>query len=193
VLAQHFVTLFGYPETFNNSVLLIILLSPCLMLASVDTLIGTILATRDRQKAWAMTGLAAAFLNPALNFVAIPFTQSTYANGAIGAAAVTSLTEVFMMVVGLRLMPPRVFNVELVFHGAKCAVVGLIMAGFVWLTRDYPMIVPILTGAAVYGAGCFAVGTLSVAELKQLVVDVAARARRPADAKAERLAANPCP
>lgn len=183
LLAQSFIILFGYPDTFMNSVPLIAILAPCLLLSSVDTLIGTVLSTRDRQRHWAVTGLFAAVLNPLLNLIAIPYTQSTFGNGAMGAAAVTTLTEVFMLVVGLRLIPAGVFDRGSLVHGAKCLAVGLIMGVFVWLTRDYPIFVPIALGGLVYGAGCFAVGTLSVGELRELVGQIAARARPAVDAR----------
>src|SRR5262249_50393352 len=93
----------GYPAEFDPSIVPIILLAPHVLLVGIDMVIGTVLNTRDRQRQWAMAGVAAAVFNPALNLLLIPLAQSRLGNGAIGASTVTTLTELFMLVIGLRL------------------------------------------------------------------------------------------
>jgi O-antigen/teichoic acid export membrane protein len=167
LLPDKIIQLLGYPETFNNSTLPLILLAPHLPVAAIDVMIGTVLNTRDKQRQWALTAVGAACLNPLLNVFAIPMSQSLMGNGAIGAAAVTTITEVFMMVVGLRLLPAGVFNRSTVVDVVKFLAAGIAMSGVVFLTRDLPIVVPVVLGAVVYFGACLAIGAVSLGELNQ--------------------------
>lgn len=180
LLASRIIELFGYPSSFASSIAPMILLAPHILLVGVDMMIGTVLNTRDRQRQWALAAVAAAVLNPLLNLAAIPYTQAVYHNGAIGAAAVTTLTEVFMFAIGLRLLPVGIFGRATSVEAAKCAAAGLGMAATVWLTRDLPIVAPVLLGAVAYGCGCLAFGAVSLGELQQVRLHL--QARRPAPA-----------
>jgi O-antigen/teichoic acid export membrane protein len=175
LLADKIIGVFGYPAGFQNSIWPMLLLAPHIPLAGIDMMIGTVLNTRDRQRQWALTGVTAAVLNPLVNLVAIPLTQSLYGNGAIGAAAVTTLTEVFMMVVGLRLLPGGVFDRSTVTDGLKCVLAGLIMSVVVYLNRDLPIAVPVVLGVLVYGGACWALGALSLRDLHEVRVQLLQR------------------
>jgi O-antigen/teichoic acid export membrane protein len=166
LLPDKIIHLLNYPDSFSNSVLPLILLAPHLPLAAIDVMIGTVLNTRDRQRQWAFTAIAAAVLNPALNFIAIPYAQANYGNGAIGAAAITTLTEVFMLVVGLRLLPRGVFGLSTFMDVLKCAGAGAAMGVVVWLTRDYPLAVPVALGGVVYVVTSLAVGAVAISDVK---------------------------
>jgi O-antigen/teichoic acid export membrane protein len=175
LLPDKIIHLFGYPVNFDNSIIPLMLLAPHLPLAAIDTMIGTVLNARDLQRQWALTGVAAAFLNPLLNLFAIPYAQSTWGNGAIGAAAITTLTEVFMLVGGLRLLPRGVFSMSTVTDVARCLAACLAMAAAVVLSRDLPLVVPIVVGGLVYSAAALAFGAVSVGDLKQLHVQLLRR------------------
>jgi O-antigen/teichoic acid export membrane protein len=165
LLPDKIIALLGYPETFTHSTLPLILLAPHLPVAAIDVMIGTVLNTRDKQRQWALTAVTSAGLNPLLNAIAIPFTQQIWGNGAIGAAAITTLTEVFMMVVGLRLLPVGVFERATLVDVVKFLGAGAAMSGAVLLTRELPIIVPVALGALVYCTACLAVGAVSLGEL----------------------------
>src|SRR5262249_16061364 len=104
LLPDRLTGIFRYPADFSNSWPLIVLLALGMPLIGVDMVIGAALVAREKQRAWARVAVAAALLNPLVNLVAIPYTQARFGNGAIGAAAITSLTELFIMVMGLRLL-----------------------------------------------------------------------------------------
>src|SRR5262249_13034301 len=158
LLPDKIIHLLGYPVNFDNSIVPLVLLAPHLPLAAIDTMIGTVLTARDRQRQWAMTGVAAAFLNPLLNLFAIPYAAAHWVNGAIGAAAVTALAELFMLVGGLRLLPPGVFAFATVGDVGRCFAAGLAMAAVVMLSRDLPLAVPIVLGGLTYSAAALAFG-----------------------------------
>jgi O-antigen/teichoic acid export membrane protein len=164
LLPEQIIHLLNYPAGFSNSVLPLVLLAPHLPLAAIDVMIGTVLNTRDKQRQWAMTGIAAAVLNP----LAIPYTQAVFDNGAVGAAAITTFTEVFMLIVGLRLLPRNVFGRETVTDVLKCLGAGVAMGAVVVLTRDFPLVVPIGVGGLVYAGICLAIGAVSLGDVQQI-------------------------
>jgi O-antigen/teichoic acid export membrane protein len=166
VLPDRLIELLSYPESFSHSVWPIILLALHMPLAGIDTVLGTMLATLDKQRAWALTGVAAAFLNPAMNMIAIPVTQSLFGNGAIGAAAITTTTELFMLAVALRLMPHGVLGRETVTYVGKCFAAALVMAAVVWPLRGTALFIPVLVGIVVYAAAAVALRLVSAEEFR---------------------------
>jgi O-antigen/teichoic acid export membrane protein len=168
LLPDKIIGVLGYPETFTHSTVPLMLLAPHLPLAAIDVMIGTVLNTRDKQRQWALTAVAAAVLNPVLNMLAIPATQSMFGNGAIGAAAITTFTEAFMMVVGLRLLPRGVFDLSTMVDLLRALGAGLAMCVVVVLTRDMPVIVPVLAGALVYAGACLAFGAVRPRDLQEV-------------------------
>src|SRR5204863_9885771 len=110
---------------------------------------------------WALTAVRGALLNPMLNAFAIPLSQQMLGNGAVGAAAVTTVTELFMMAVGLRLLPKGVLNRATLTDVLRMLAAGVAMAGVVILTRELPIVVPVVLGAIVYCGACLVVGAVS--------------------------------
>jgi O-antigen/teichoic acid export membrane protein len=168
LLPDKIIHLLNYPAGFDNSILPLAILAPHLPLAAIDVMIGTVLNTRDRQRRWAVTGIAAAILNPLLNLLVIPYTQTTFGNGAIGAATITTFTEAFMLVVGVCLLPRDVFGRETVSAVLKCVAAGLVMSAAVVFTRDMVIVVPIVVGGLVYTATCLAIGAVSMTDVQQI-------------------------
>jgi O-antigen/teichoic acid export membrane protein len=168
VVSGQLIQLFDYPESFANSVIPIALLSASLPLVGINMIVGSVLNARDRQRQWALAGVAAAVFNPALNFIAIPYTQTHFGNGAIGAAAVTSLTEVFLLCAGQVLLPRGVFDRATLTGALKCLLAGVLMAAVVWVARDLPLLLSIPLGAAVYGGATLLLGTVSPGDLRRV-------------------------
>jgi O-antigen/teichoic acid export membrane protein len=175
LLPDRIVHALHWSDAFQHSVLPIVLLAPSFPLVAVDMMIGTALNARDRQKQWALTGVAAAALNPALNLVLIPYTQAHYGNGAIGASAVTTVTELFMMVVGLCLMPRGVLVRETGAWALRCAGACLVMTVLVVLLRDAFIAVPVVVGALAYVAASLSLGTVSLSDVRAALQHVVSR------------------
>jgi O-antigen/teichoic acid export membrane protein len=168
VLPGKLVDLFGYPDSFSNAVLPIALLAAGLPLVAVNMIIAPALAALDRQRQWALAGVGAAILNPALNFVAIPYTQSEFGNGGIGAAAVTTLTEVYLLGVALWLLPSGVLDLATWKHVSRSFFAGLVMAGDLLLVLDLPVLILIPLGAVIYAVVSWAMGNVELADLRTL-------------------------
>jgi O-antigen/teichoic acid export membrane protein len=175
LVADRLIALLHYPPAFQNSVLPIALLAAGFPLVAADMVLGTLLNSLDRQRQWAMTGVAAAVLNPLVNLLVIPLTQSHFGNGAIGAAAVTTATEVFMMAVGLRLLRPGIFDRSTLLQVGRCLAAAALMAAVVLPLRDFPIAVPVIAGALAYLVAALGLRAVSTADLAQAWRHLAAR------------------
>jgi O-antigen/teichoic acid export membrane protein len=167
-LTGRIIELFGYPAEFTNSIMPTVLLAVALPLVAVNMIVGSILSAKDRQHQWAVAGIFAAALNIGLNLVAIPFTQSHYGNGAIGAAAVTSLTEVFLLVVGQVLLPRGLLDRATARATVKCVLVGAVMGIVVWMADGVPLLPVVVLGAVIYVAGVVLTRAVPPEELRRV-------------------------
>jgi O-antigen/teichoic acid export membrane protein len=168
LIADSLIAQLGYPPAFYHSVMPIVLLAAGFPMVAADMLLGTLLNCLDRQKQWAVTGVAAAVLNPLTNLVAIPMAQAHFGNGAIGAAAVTTATEVFMMTVGLKLLPRGIFDASTLVQIGRCLGAGILMAAVVIPLRHLPIVLPVAAGGLSYAVAALALRAVSIAELRQI-------------------------
>jgi O-antigen/teichoic acid export membrane protein len=169
LLAGPLIEFLRYPPAFQHSIPVILLLAPSFPLIAADMIIGTVLNSVDRQRQWAIAGVAAAVLNPLMNLVAIPFCQSHLGNGAIGAAVVTTATEGLLMAAGIYLLPRGVIDLRTVLRVGRSLAAGLAMAAAVLPLRQLPLPVPIAVGSAVYLIASLVLGAVSKEEVRQVV------------------------
>jgi O-antigen/teichoic acid export membrane protein len=177
LLADKFIDFFDYPSEFSHSVPLVIILALHSPFVAADMIIGTAVIAGDRQKQWAMTGVAAAALNPALNLLLIPLTDSWYGNGATGAAVATLATELFMMVMGLRLLGGGIIGAQSARMVARALVSVAAMAAVVTLLRDAPIYVPVAAGAVTYSLAIFAFRAIQMDDIKRTLRHLTSRGR----------------
>jgi len=159
----------GYPPSFDNSWIPIILLAPHIPIVGLDMVIGYALNACGRQRAWSITAVSAAVLNPAVNLLAIPYTQAHFGNGAIGAAAVTTLTEVFLMVVGLWLLPRGTLGRSTAIDVLKVLCAALAMTIAVLILRRHSLPALAALGAVVYLAACVTTGAITRDDIDQVL------------------------
>ena len=171
-------TLLRYPATFSHSWLPIQLLAIQIPLVAADMVIGTALSASGRQRQWAVTAIGAAVLNPLANLAAIPLTQHLLGNGAVGASATTTLTEVYMMVVGIKLLRPGVLDRSTLVESLKVVAACLPMAVVAWLLRGFPVMLPVVAGALVYLVTCLLTGLVSRTDLVEVRRQLVRRALR---------------
>lgn len=168
LLADKLIEFLGYPESFAGSVVPIMLLATTLPLVAVNMIVGAALAAQDRQRQWAIAGVGAAILNPAFNLIAIPYTQTEFGNAGIGAAAVTALTEVYLLVAGQYLLPRGLFDFSTVVGALRCLLAGLAMASVVWLVRDLPILLSVPIGGLVYCGASLLLGAVSLGDVRRV-------------------------
>lgn len=160
---------FGLAE-YGPSVVLLKLFSIGLVLVYVDFVLGTALFAADKQRPWTLTALVAVFLNPALNLVLIPYSQTHFANGGAGAALATIVTEFFVMSAAVTLLPRGILSGLRTGIVAKALVGGGIMAGASWIMNQTHVfwMFSFIVSAGLYLAVLLAVKTLNDSELRFL-------------------------
>jgi O-antigen/teichoic acid export membrane protein len=159
----------GWPAEFDAASLPMTILAPNLTLVAVDMMLGTALLALGFERKWLIVGILAAVVNPSLNLLAIPYAQTAWGNGGIGAAAVTVITELVMLGGALVLVPRG-----LVDRAFLTTAVGTILAGamFVAITRQLLAVsltlpVALVPGGLAFLAGILVFRAVSPAELSQ--------------------------
>ena len=156
-----------YGPAYEQSVVLMQLLAPFVPLVALNTVLGTALVASDRHHRHIWVAAAAAVFNPPIAFLAIRLANDRYdGNGAIGAAIVTVLTEIFITVCAMKMRRRGVFDRGTTWFCARCLLAAGAMAAAVFLLRDGGLFVKVGVGAVVYGLASLAVGNVSVAAVK---------------------------
>jgi O-antigen/teichoic acid export membrane protein len=167
-IAAQLVDFLQLSSGFRNAVPLIVVLALHIPMVAASMVVGYVLNARSQQRTWALVAVGAAVLNPGLNWLLIPYFESTMANGAIGAAVGTVLTEMFMLGAGLWLARSVGFNRSNVGFALRCLIASLVMVGAVLLLVGLPLPLTVALGGAVYLVLSFALGTVSVRDLQQV-------------------------
>jgi len=163
---QIITVIFGI-EGYQPSILVMRIFGVGLLLVYVDVILGTTLLAADKQRQLSMSAFAAIFLNVGLNIWLIPYTQNRFGNGGIGAGITTVVTEFFIMILMLSMMPPRLLRDSSVVVQLKAVAAGCVMGlsiglmnlvGFHWIVQGSVSLL-------VYGVMILALKAVSSSEL----------------------------
>ncbi len=99
-----------YGPGFARAVPVMVILGFCIPPIYMNIMLSQVLLAEKRQVVWTVVMAGAAVVNPLLNLVLIPLTQTRYGDGAIGAAVALVLTELLMDMVGVIIVGRRVFD-----------------------------------------------------------------------------------
>ncbi len=166
--------LLGYPEAFNHSVPVLVILSLTLIPVSQLMMLYMVITAMDRQREWVRLIAAALVIGLVLNVILIPVTQHMFGNGGIGASIATLTSESIQLLLALKLMPEGLHNRRLAVQSAQAVVAVGVMALVVvglQVVLDAPIFVFVPAGAATYGAGLLLTGAINISELRGLTRD----------------------
>jgi O-antigen/teichoic acid export membrane protein len=104
-LAPKIIRMFFGLEGYTPSIVNLQIFAFGLPLIYIDMVLGTAIFACDKQLQWAVTAFFAAVVNIGLNLLLIPYFQLHTGNGGIGAAIATIVTEFFVMLNALYLLP----------------------------------------------------------------------------------------
>jgi O-antigen/teichoic acid export membrane protein len=175
VAAGALIDFLGYDEGFDNSIVLLRILAFMGPLAAVGVVAGTVLLASNHERAWAKVAIAAAVLNPTVNFVLITVFSRTHENGAIGSAITTVLTELFMFTWAMILIPRGTFGRENLRVAACCLLAGAVMTLMMLLALPFGLFAVFFAGCATYGAGVLLLRAVTIEEMRDLLRVVVAR------------------
>ncbi len=132
----------------------------------VDMVLGTCLLASDKQKQLSIISFVAIPINMFLNFLLIPYFQARDGNGAIGSAAATGVTEIFIMISALRLIPKGILEDFRFSVAIKSISAGVIMAGSILVMDQFgmPFFGKIVLSAGVYIASLLLMRTFEPQE-----------------------------
>lgn len=145
-----------YGRAFGPAVPVMIILACCIPAGYLNIILVQVLVAAKRQSIWSFVMFAAAVINPLMNLVLIPATESRYHNGAIGAAISLLLTEGLMTIVGFVLVGQHVFDRSSARRCLLATVASAAMLGVAYATH------PLGTPASL-AAGCSTLVLLTVA------------------------------
>jgi len=111
-----------YGHAFQNSVPVMVILGLTIVPMYANIIFAQILVSMRRQARLTWLLVAAALVNPALNFYFIRLTQHRYHNGAIGAAICMLLTELLIVSAEIMLVGRRFLGSASVFRVVRAAV-----------------------------------------------------------------------
>lgn len=141
-------TLFG--PTFVHATENLELFGLSMVLVCVNVVLGSVLIANDQQGRWAFAAVGAALLNPLMNLALIPWSQQAMGNGGWGAALATLLTEIFLMVVALRLLPAQTFDARSRMTAFKALAAGTAMLVAVHLFGSAELLPIFLVASVTY-------------------------------------------
>jgi O-antigen/teichoic acid export membrane protein len=121
-----------------------------LILTYQNILLGQFLVSTDRQNTWAVVMAIATLATIPLDLLIIPWTAEVWNNGAIGGAMVYVITELGMMMIGLRMLPEGALTKSNLWLAGRVLLAGLGMVAATWWVRDMFIVIPIGVGAVTY-------------------------------------------
>jgi O-antigen/teichoic acid export membrane protein len=150
VIAPALPGLLGWQADFQGAVPLLTILSLQVPIMSADMVLGTVIMAMGRERAWLKVGLVAAALNVSCNLAAIPFFEHVAANGAIATSLVTVLTEVWMFIGALVVIPKQLLDRRSVSQGARIVVAGFCAAALATVLMPVGLFVSAIAGGVSY-------------------------------------------
>lgn len=164
---------FLYHRTeFTPTIPALQLLAPGIVFLYINTILTTILiSTRQEKKITLMAALALVF-NLGLNLILIPHFQQ------IGAAAVTSLTELLLLCTAITLLPRHLLPLRSLLVGVKAVIASLAMALVILLLRQFNILMILPIAVLVYFGGATLLRTIPRRDLEALYGAIRFKVRR---------------
>ncbi|MDI6802821.1 MAG: flippase [Bacteroidota bacterium] len=165
--AHEIINLFYGLAGFGPTVLILKIFSVGILLVYIDMILGTAILASDKLRQWSLVALAAVFINIGLNYFMIPYTQVNYGNGGIGAAIATIITEFFVMLFALYLIPKTTLAIARPSVSIKAITSGLFMVGALYALSfsPQPWVIEAIVGILIYGVILLIIKTLEPEEL----------------------------
>lgn len=147
---------------FLHSIPVIQWLAPGLVFLYINSVIGTMLVSMGQEKKIPFIAAAALVFNLGLNLLLIPRYEQT------GAAVVTSLTELLLIVISASLIPRHLLPTGSIVGGLKALIASLVMGLVVFLLGSLPILVILPIAILEYCIVAAALGTIPRKDMQAL-------------------------
>lgn len=159
VLGTEIVVLLFGPEFVNSGPILSVM-GIVLIFTYSNMLIGRFLIATNRQNKFTVVLAIAMLASIPLDLILIPWCQSKFGNGAIGASLAFIVTESGMLIWAIYLLPKGSLDKSNLWFVSRVILAGLIMVIIVWQFRDLFIAIPISIGIITYGGASWLLGVL---------------------------------
>ncbi|MCE7981224.1 MAG: flippase [Caldilinea sp. CFX5] len=149
IIANPLVALIFGPEFVNSGPILGVL-GVILILTYQNILIGHFLISMDRQNIWTLVMVIATIATVPLDLLLIPWCETRFGNGALGGALAFGITELGMLLVGLKLLPTGALTRTNLWTATRILMAGALMMAVVWQFEHLFIAIPILLGVISY-------------------------------------------
>ncbi len=169
LFAEPIIHFFMGIQEYGPSVIVLQIFAVSIPFIYIDIILGSaLMGAANRQRAWAIVGLAAIFVNISINYLLIPYTQSAFANGGIGASVATLATEVFVMGAALLLLPKgylKTFKISYLFKPAIATVLMVIPVLLIIMYTSLYWMLTLLLAGGFYISGLLLLKTFNEEEM----------------------------
>jgi hypothetical protein len=166
VAAPNIIGFLYHRAEFAQAVPVVQLLAPGLVFLYINSVLSsTIISTKREKNITIMAGIALVF-NVGLNLILIP----RYLH--IGAAAVTSLTELLLMCLAFVFVPRSLLPLGSLKVGIKALAASAVMALVIWATRQMDLFVILSFAMGTYFVASALFGTIPREDVKALYVSI---------------------
>lgn len=176
VAAPAIVGFLYHNEAFSRTILVMEALAPGLIFLYINSVISNIIITRHRERSLVWMAAVALVLNLGLNLALIP----RYHEAA--AAAVTSITEFALLIMGLFAIPRELIPLGSLPTLLKASLACATMALVILALGQFSILVIIPAAAATYGLAGFVLGLVPREDARALLDAVRRKAERGARA-----------
>ncbi|MDZ7808672.1 MAG: flippase [Gracilimonas sp.] len=164
--SKNIVELFFGLEGYSPSIIILQIFAISIPLVYIDFILGSTILAADKQKTWAWVGLSAIFINVILNLFFIPYAQTYFGNGGIGAAVSTFGTEAYILAFALYLLPQEYINSLKFSYSINLAFSLALMTLVIWggQSIEIPWIITAILAAITYLTSILYTGVLEPKE-----------------------------
>lgn len=147
-------------------------LAPGLVFLYINTVFSTTIMSTKQEKKITIMAAAALVFNLELNFIMIPLFQH------IGAAVVTSLTELLLLCIGVAFVPRRLLPFGSLRVGAKAIIASLVMCLVILALRNFNIFLLLPVALLVYLGAATLLGTVPREDVKALYSSIRHKAQQ---------------
>ena len=182
IFAEPIIHFFMGIEEYGPSIIVLQIFALSIPIIYIDIILGSaLMGAANRQKAWALIGLIAIFINISVNYLLIPYTQQVFLNGGIGAAVATLITEVFVMLSAFYLIPKEYLQTFRSSYIVKPALATIFMVLPVILLLSYTALywmIVLFLASIFYISSLFLLKTFDEVEVKMITDFISERRQK---------------
>lgn len=155
-----------YDDTFTPAIPVLRVLALQVPLTAINTVLGTALMAQARVRRFVYVAALACVFTPIGMYVAIRSFSDGPSRGGVGAALVTTLTEVLVLVGSYVLAAPGVLDWATISRCLRSVVAGACILPVLWVLDGWPLVTKPVLAIVTYMAVVIALRVVTVQDLR---------------------------